>query len=298
MSGLGHSCVATVQTTRYIRDGLSCCHHHENHHYKSTACSLTRCVMSRTRAPRPSRAAPAGHLKGASRVAAECSTAHHADFLKTFHRQAAQKRAQRKKTHPLTAEEHAALRKQIGRVHFITPRLRRLHQGQHLRHPGQVAALLLLQRRPIHRLQARRLESLSDQCRLAGPDGDVRLAISIEDVRPRGFHGFLYWICDNYRIKSWGTSWEYFRQFKQLFAAVRGQYMDRNDSKEVPEVCISSSAPPTLSVACRHIWLTSLTKVPRLVPGQQIQPPAAQYGRETSGRFWGLARPADLQHWL
>ncbi|OQV09691.1 hypothetical protein CLAIMM_13784 [Cladophialophora immunda] len=44
---------------------------------------------------------------------------------------------------------------------------------------------------------------------------------------------FLYWICDNYQIKSWGTSWEYFRQFKQLYANVAGQYMDRNGSKEV-----------------------------------------------------------------
>lgn len=52
---------------------------------------------------------------------------------------------------------------------------------------------------------------------------------------------FLYWICDNYWIKSWGTSWEYFRQFKQLYASVVGQYMDRNDSKEVLKVYSSPS---------------------------------------------------------
>ncbi|RYP48545.1 hypothetical protein DL768_005584 [Monosporascus sp. mg162] len=34
-------------------------------------------------------------------------------------------------------------------------------------------------------------------------------------------------------IKSWGISWEYFRQYKQLYASVTGRYMHRNDSREV-----------------------------------------------------------------
>ncbi|KAK3933883.1 FluG domain-containing protein [Diplogelasinospora grovesii] len=44
---------------------------------------------------------------------------------------------------------------------------------------------------------------------------------------------FLLYLCEVYRIKSWGTSWEYFRQYKQLYASVTGCYMDRNDSREV-----------------------------------------------------------------
>lgn len=47
---------------------------------------------------------------------------------------------------------------------------------------------------------------------------------------------FLDHLCEKYKITSWGTSWEYFRQYKQLYARVVGQYMDRNDSKEVKKV--------------------------------------------------------------
>ncbi|KAJ4307316.1 hypothetical protein N0V88_000699 [Collariella sp. IMI 366227] len=44
---------------------------------------------------------------------------------------------------------------------------------------------------------------------------------------------FLEYLCQSCRITSWGTSWEYFRQYKQLYASVNGRYMDRNDSREV-----------------------------------------------------------------
>ncbi|KAK3943772.1 hypothetical protein QBC46DRAFT_253333, partial [Diplogelasinospora grovesii] len=44
---------------------------------------------------------------------------------------------------------------------------------------------------------------------------------------------FLLHLCEAYSIKSWGTSWEYFRQYKQLYASVTGRYMDRNNSREV-----------------------------------------------------------------
>jgi hypothetical protein len=47
---------------------------------------------------------------------------------------------------------------------------------------------------------------------------------------------FLLHLCEAYRIKSWGTSWEYFRQYKQLYASVTGRYMDRNNSKEILKV--------------------------------------------------------------
>lgn len=47
---------------------------------------------------------------------------------------------------------------------------------------------------------------------------------------------FLDHMCETYKITSWGTSWEYFGQYKQLYARKVGQYMDCNDSKEVQKV--------------------------------------------------------------
>ncbi|KAK0716871.1 hypothetical protein B0T26DRAFT_268683 [Lasiosphaeria miniovina] len=44
---------------------------------------------------------------------------------------------------------------------------------------------------------------------------------------------FLEYLCQTCRIKSWGSSWEYFRQYKQLYASATGGYIDRNDSREV-----------------------------------------------------------------
>jgi hypothetical protein len=41
---------------------------------------------------------------------------------------------------------------------------------------------------------------------------------------------FLLHLCKTYRIESWSTSWQYFRQYKQSYASVTGRYMDRNES--------------------------------------------------------------------
>ncbi|KAF9771196.1 hypothetical protein IL306_011174 [Fusarium sp. DS 682] len=43
---------------------------------------------------------------------------------------------------------------------------------------------------------------------------------------------FLY-ICERCKITSWGSGHEYIRHFQQLYTTVNGQYMDRNDTKEV-----------------------------------------------------------------
>lgn len=53
---------------------------------------------------------------------------------------------------------------------------------------------------------------------------------------------FLYHLCETYKIKSQGTSWEYYRQYKQLFSSVNGRYIDTNDNKEILKVL--SIAPP------------------------------------------------------
>lgn len=47
---------------------------------------------------------------------------------------------------------------------------------------------------------------------------------------------FFLFICGNYKIRSWGSSEEYIRQFQQLYTTVTGRYMDRNDAKEVYKV--------------------------------------------------------------
>jgi len=55
---------------------------------------------------------------------------------------------------------------------------------------------------------------------------------------------FLDYLCQAHRIKSWGTSWQYFRQYKQLLASTTGRHMDTNDSKEVKKVRLLDSYPP------------------------------------------------------
>ena len=47
---------------------------------------------------------------------------------------------------------------------------------------------------------------------------------------------FLDHLCERWKIGSEGTSWEYWRQYKQLYSSVTGQYFDRNDNREVQKV--------------------------------------------------------------
>jgi len=47
---------------------------------------------------------------------------------------------------------------------------------------------------------------------------------------------FLDHLCERWKIGSEGTSWEYWRQCKQLYSLVTGQYFDRNDDREVQNV--------------------------------------------------------------
>ena len=48
---------------------------------------------------------------------------------------------------------------------------------------------------------------------------------------------FLLHMCETYQIKSSGTSWEYHRQYKQLYASINGCHIDTNDNKEILKVC-------------------------------------------------------------
>ncbi|KAK4170950.1 FluG domain-containing protein [Triangularia setosa] len=76
---------------------------------------------------------------------------------------------------------------------------------------------------------------------LHGKAAQLRNKINIAGMlqkwkRPSDGDGFLDYLCQICRIKSWGASWEYFRQYKQLYASVTGRYMDRNNSLEVKKL--------------------------------------------------------------
>ncbi|KAL2127754.1 hypothetical protein VTI74DRAFT_10223 [Chaetomium olivicolor] len=58
-------------------------------------------------------------------------------------------------------------------------------------------------------------------------------------------------ICQTCRFGSWGTSWEYFRQYKQLYASVTGSYVDRNDSREIQKGTGSFSLGATWQACIR-----------------------------------------------
>ena len=54
---------------------------------------------------------------------------------------------------------------------------------------------------------------------------------------------FIHYLCDKYDIKSEGLSWEYFRQYKQLYNIVNGCHMDTSDSKEIRKARLCNLSP-------------------------------------------------------
>ncbi|KAF3768192.1 hypothetical protein M406DRAFT_336858 [Cryphonectria parasitica EP155] len=133
---------------------------------------------------------------------------HHADFIERFtQRQTATRIAKQPET--LTAAQHAALREQLKDVHFLIPEYADNTKIN-------IAGML------------RKWKTYCESVKLTGHWRDV-----MKEADRAMAMDFLYYLCETYRIKSWGTSWEYFRQYKQLYASVTGHYMDRNDSKEI-----------------------------------------------------------------
>jgi hypothetical protein len=59
---------------------------------------------------------------------------------------------------------------------------------------------------------------------------------TIQNLKLETTQDFFLYICERSKITSWGTGEEYIRQFQQLYTTVTGQYMDRNDAKEVYKV--------------------------------------------------------------
>ena len=71
-----------------------------------------------------------------------------------------------------------------------------------------------------------------------------------KDVIKRGDRAmamdFLDHLYEMWKITSEGTSWEYWRQYKQLYTSVTGRYVDRNDGREVLKVCPIGLCPHPL----------------------------------------------------
>ncbi len=59
---------------------------------------------------------------------------------------------------------------------------------------------------------------------------------TIKSLKRETTQDFFLYVCENSKITSWGSGEEYIRQFQQLYTTVTGQYMDRNDAKEVYKV--------------------------------------------------------------
>ncbi|RSL81437.1 hypothetical protein CEP52_017198 [Fusarium oligoseptatum] len=149
----------------------------------------------------------------------------HASFLERFHARQAQNRAARQQP-TLSVEEHAAHRAQLGNVRFIKPK----YSDQT---KINVSGIFNKWKRYCDDMEV----------------GDWRA--TIENLDRAIVQDFLLYVCERYKITSWGSGHEYIRQFQQLYTTVNGQYMDRNDTKEVYKVCqgvlTSTLVPPSMS---------------------------------------------------
>ncbi|KAF3352302.1 Heat shock protein, putative [Verticillium dahliae VDG1] len=131
----------------------------------------------------------------------------HANFVDRFNARQAQSRAARQRP-TLSVEEHAAHRAQLGNVRFIKPRYSDQTEIN-------VSGIFKKWKRYCTEMRV----------------GDWKT--TIEHLDRGTTQDFLLYICERYKITSWGSGHEYIRQFQQLYTTVNGQYMDRNDTKEV-----------------------------------------------------------------
>ncbi|KAK3905564.1 hypothetical protein C8A05DRAFT_30629 [Staphylotrichum tortipilum] len=133
-----------------------------------------------------------------------------ADFVRRFtaKQRAAHDNQVAKQAKALTADQHAAFRKQLEMVHFLPPAYADATKIN-------IVGIL------------RKWKSYCTFCRFQNWRDAVQVANRATAV------SFLEYLCQTYRIATSGTSWQYFRQYKQLYASVTGRYMDTNDSKEI-----------------------------------------------------------------
>jgi hypothetical protein len=154
---------------------------------------------------------------------------HHADFLNHVVTQETQARASNRPVR-LTVQQHAAHRKTLEGVRFIKPKYAAETEINVIGIFGKwkrfVAACL-----PLHYLGL--IPCVNRYCEEMQV-GEWKS--TIERLTRETMQDFFLWICECHRIKSWGTSLEYIRQFQQLYTTVTGRYPDRNDVKELYKV--------------------------------------------------------------
>ncbi|KAK4107064.1 hypothetical protein N656DRAFT_840631 [Canariomyces notabilis] len=133
---------------------------------------------------------------------------YNAHFVQRFTQQEAGKRIA-KRPAAYTAEQRAALRKQLEDTKFLIP-------DYADKTKINIAGLL------------RKWKRYCEFAKLSGTWREV-----MQKANRAMAMDFLEYLCQTCRIVSWSASWQYFRQYKQLYASVTGRYMDTNDSKEV-----------------------------------------------------------------
>ncbi|KEY73695.1 hypothetical protein S7711_09571 [Stachybotrys chartarum IBT 7711] len=132
---------------------------------------------------------------------------HHGDFIKQFTQQHSQK-VNKKKPVPLSAAQRANLREQLKDVHFLKP-----DYADNTK--INIAGILRKWKRYCKTAELGHWKAVIEKA-------DRAMAMD-----------FLDHLCEVWTITSEGTSWEYWRQYKQLYSSVTGRYVDRNDNREI-----------------------------------------------------------------
>ncbi|ORY68698.1 FluG domain-containing protein [Pseudomassariella vexata] len=131
----------------------------------------------------------------------------HTDFLRRVASKEADSRVT-KRPAPLSARQHAAHRKQLKQVQYIKPKYA-------IETEINVTGIFGKWKRYCTEMAV----------------GDWKL--TIESLDRETLMDFFLFVCENYRIKSRGSSQEYIRQFSQLHTTSTGRYVDRNHMKEL-----------------------------------------------------------------
>ncbi|OAQ58761.1 FluG domain-containing protein [Pochonia chlamydosporia 170] len=134
-------------------------------------------------------------------------TTNHDDFIQQFTQRENEKR-RINKPKPRSAKERAALREKLKDLQFLLPDHA---DGTKI----NIAGILKKWKIYCH----------------AAELGDWKE--SIKKLSRPVAQDFLDHLCERWKITSWSTSWIYWRQFKQLFTSVTGQFFNRNDNNEV-----------------------------------------------------------------
>ncbi|KJZ69366.1 hypothetical protein HIM_11248 [Hirsutella minnesotensis 3608] len=132
---------------------------------------------------------------------------HHIDFLNSFTQRENERRLHQKPK-ALSAEQLAAQRQLLKKIRFLKPANAR---------STKINIAHMLRKWKVY-------------CRTAelGPWMEA-----ITKVDKAMAMDFLDHLCEKGNVKSKGTSWEYWRQYKQLYSSLTGQYFDRIDCQEI-----------------------------------------------------------------